>query len=50
MKTLVEKLGFAPADEEKLLGKLQLWREHGKIAVQKFWSYSIQRSACGSQE
>ena len=55
MKTLVEKLGFAPAEEEKLLGKLQLWREHGKIAVQKFWSYSIQRwtmyaSACGSQE
>ena len=36
MKTLVEKLGFAPAEEEKLLGKLQLWREHGKIAVQKF--------------
>ena len=36
MKTLVEDLGLAPADEEKLLGKLQLWREHGKISIPTF--------------
>ena len=55
MITLVEDLGFAPAEKEKLLGNLELWRKYGKIPLPIFWSYSIQRStiyasACGSQE
>ena len=41
MQTLVKHLGFAPAEEEKLLGNLQLWRVHGKIPIPIFWSYSI---------
>ena len=41
MKTLVKHLGFAAAEEEKLLGNLQLWRVHGKMPIPIFWSYSI---------
>ena len=41
METLVKHLGFAPAEEGKLLGNLQLWRVHGKIPIPIFWSYSI---------
>ena len=33
MKTLVEDLGFAPAEKTKLLAELQLWRRHGKISL-----------------
>ena len=36
IKTLVKDLAFAPADEKRLLGKLQLWREHGKIPIPIF--------------
>ena len=36
MITLVEDLGFAPAEKEKLLGNLQLWRVHGKIPIPIF--------------
>ena len=33
METLVEDLGFAPAEKTKLLAELQLWRRHGKISL-----------------
>ena len=33
METLVEDLGFAPAEKKELLAELQLWRKHGKMSL-----------------
>ena len=33
MKTLVNDLGFAPAENTELLAELQLWRKNGKISL-----------------
>ena len=33
METLVEDLGFAPAEKKELMAELQLWRKHGKMSL-----------------
>ena len=33
MKTLVNELGFAPAENTELLAELQLWKKNGKISL-----------------
>ena len=33
METLVEDLGFAPAEKKELVAELQLWRKHGKMSL-----------------
>ena len=42
MKTLVNDLGFAPAENTELLAELQLWRKNGKISLhisKEIWLY-----------
>ena len=33
METLVEDLGFAPAEKKELMAELQFWRKHGKMSL-----------------